>query len=83
MLAANDESQNDLAAALNLDSGAISRSMHGKRAWKLEEIEAMAHHFDVDISTFFVEPGELLRSRCFSTAVDQLELFANSAYLAA
>jgi transcriptional regulator with XRE-family HTH domain len=68
MLAVREENQGDLGRALGLDSGQISRVMNGRRRWSLAELEAMAHHFNVDIGIFFEEPEALVRSRCFRPA---------------
>jgi transcriptional regulator with XRE-family HTH domain len=83
LLASRNAKQSDLAAVLGLDVGAMSKAINGKRKWTLAELETMASYFDVPISRFFEDPQDILRSRCFSAGIDQLELFANTAMLAA
>jgi transcriptional regulator with XRE-family HTH domain len=65
MLAVRDQHQGDLADVLGLNSGALSRKMHGHRKWTLTELELMAQHFDVSVGVFFEEADDLVRSRCF------------------
>lgn len=75
LMAAQDMSQSDLAARINLDSSSISRVMNGKRRWTLDELYRIADVFDIDICDLF-QPEVTVRSRC---SFDQPRLFALAA----
>ena len=83
LLASRNAKQSDLAAELGMDLGAMSKAINGKRKWTLTELETMADYFGVPVARFFEDSEDVLRNRCFSTELDQLEMFANTALLAA
>ena len=80
LMVALDVKQADLAHRANLSESQLSRLLSGKRSWSLDHMEAIAGALNVSIVDLFAEADELLRSRCFSAAIDQLELFANSGH---
>jgi transcriptional regulator with XRE-family HTH domain len=80
LLAQKQTRQTDLAAYLDMDTGSMSRAMHGNRKWTAADVEALAGYFGVEESVFFHEPDTLIRSRCFSIDdANQQSLFAIAA----
>lgn len=81
LMAANQESQGDLARFLHVDQTAISRMLNGTRKMTVDELAAVAEHYGQDPGVFFAGVEDLIRSRCFSglrlvhsSAPGQLEL---------
>lgn len=83
LLADQGLKQRDLGRELNMDSGQVSRAMRGQRKWTLSDLEHMSTFFRVGVATFFEDADSIVRSRCFSSSIDQLELFANNQLVAA
>lgn len=59
LLAARGMTQSDLADQLGLHKTQVGQSLHGKRRWTIEDLEAMAEVFDVPVSRFFEDPEVL------------------------
>lgn len=72
-----DVKQADLAQRSGLSESQLSRLLSGKRAWSLDHMEAVATALNVSVVDLLSEADHLLRSKCFSSSIDQLELFAN------
>lgn len=78
--------QSDLAPVLGITPSGVNEKLQGRRKWTLDDLDAMAEHFDISPATFFDEPEALLRSRCVALPMPagQMELaFTVPAELAA
>lgn len=60
LLTARAETQRDLCAVLDLSDAAVSRRLRSGE-WSVDDLEALAQHFDVPVSTFFRDIADLLR----------------------
>lgn len=52
LLAARNETHDDLAAALGVSRPAVSQKLQGRIAWTLYDLDLLAFHFDVSHETF-------------------------------
>lgn len=52
-------SQKALGDEILLDESTMSRCMHGKRSWQVEEVARLAAFFEVSPSTFFRPAAEI------------------------
>jgi BetR domain len=59
-----------LPPVLGIQMHTVHRALNGERHWRMDELDALAHFFDVPVSVFFDTPEALLRNRCFSLNVD-------------
>lgn len=57
--------QTELAELLGVHRSFVTKRFDGSRAWRIDDIEAMAKAFDCSPALFFEDPGSLFRSRCF------------------
>jgi transcriptional regulator with XRE-family HTH domain len=78
LMVTTDTKQADLARRAGMSESQLSRLLAGKRAWGLDHMESIAGALNVSVSDLLAEADELLKNRCFSAVVDQLELFANT-----
>ncbi|WP_330302145.1 MULTISPECIES: helix-turn-helix transcriptional regulator [unclassified Streptomyces] len=56
LMHATGESQTDLAAALGVSQGQVSRRQSGAAAWSLDDCEAVAEHFGIDVLDLMAGP---------------------------
>jgi len=56
LMHATGESQTDLAAALGVSQGQVSRRQSGAAAWSLDDCEAVAKHFGIDVLDLMAGP---------------------------
>jgi len=69
LLARDEMRQQDLADALDYETGTITRKMKGEREWRLNDVVSLAEVFEVPVSLFFEEPDTLVRNKCFRPAL--------------
>lgn len=60
LMVAHAESQSDVAAALHIEQGPLSRKMSGQSRWSLEDLELLAVHFSIAPASFFEDPRDLV-----------------------
>lgn len=60
LLTAHGQTQEDLADVLELTQSAISNKINGKVRWSVEDVWALAVHFDRDPGEFFEDAKELI-----------------------
>lgn len=58
LMARTRTKQQALAVALGMTQGAVSKKVNGDRPFTLDEVEAVAEHFGVPVTTFF-EPSNV------------------------
>jgi len=56
LLHATGESQTDLAAALGVSQAQVSRRQAGSAAWSLDDCDAVAAHFEIDVLDLMAGP---------------------------
>lgn len=56
LLHATGESQTDLAAALGVSQAQVSRRQSGSTAWSLDDCDAVAGHFGIDVLDLLAGP---------------------------
>nr|BFD87916.1 hypothetical protein StreXyl84_73170 [Streptomyces sp. Xyl84] len=56
LLHATGESQTDLAAALGVSQAQVSRRQSGSAAWSLDDCDAVAGHFGIDVLDLLAGP---------------------------
>lgn len=61
------ETQDELGAAIGLNSSSLSRALDGKRKMSVDELAAIAEHYDVGYNAFFQGIGSLIRTGRFAT----------------
>lgn len=59
LMAAGEEDQGDLARVLHKDQTAVSRMLSGGRKMTVDELDAIAAHYDVSVATLFAGPDAL------------------------
>ncbi|KOG31377.1 acyltransferase [Streptomyces resistomycificus] len=58
LMHATGESQTDLATALGVSQAQVSRRQAGSAAWSLEDCEAVAAHFGIDVLDLMAGPTQ-------------------------
>jgi transcriptional regulator with XRE-family HTH domain len=56
LLHATGESQTDLAVALGVSQAQVSRRQSGSAAWSLDDCDAVAEHFGIDVLDLLAGP---------------------------
>ncbi|MEU6479327.1 helix-turn-helix transcriptional regulator [Streptomyces sp. NPDC047017] len=56
LLHATGESQTDLAAALGVSQAQVSRRQSGTATWSLDDCDAVAEHFGIDVLDLLAGP---------------------------
>ncbi|MFD0542354.1 helix-turn-helix domain-containing protein [Streptomyces mexicanus] len=62
LLHATGESQTDLAAALGVSQGQVSRRQSGAAAWSLADCDAVAGHYRIDVLALLAGPTRAVES---------------------
>lgn len=75
LMAAAQEDQGDLARVLHKDQTTVSRMLNGTRKMTVDELDAIAQHFDVSVGTLFAGP-EALRQNWKIRDPERLSLVA-------
>lgn len=61
LMALQGESREELAVAINLSMGSLGHRMTGRVDWTIEDVVALARHFNVNTDVLLhAEPRELL-----------------------
>jgi len=60
LLHATGESQSELAEALGMTQGAISRKKRGSNAWSLADVDAISAHFGIPVPDLLSGPTHAL-----------------------
>lgn len=81
LLADRGMDQNHLATLLGMDKATLSRALTGHRAWKLDDIEALAAAFDLPVSYFFEPADTILRKPHFLETALLVQELGNLAHV--
>lgn len=70
LMARRGMTQTELAEAIGYTQPAVSDKLAGRRKWNIEDLWLLSDEFVVDVSMFFEDPEDLLRSRWFAGMSD-------------